>query len=110
VALSLLVNPPQAAQIVLGELAVGLSYCQLVRVRRESLNQDRPTNVERARMSLGIAEQMMWKLKPTHPQFNEIMARTERLRLGFKASVLSPCKLAPFFHFDTVLIVCTPTM
>ena len=65
---------------VFDELALGLGICQALQRNEPAEAQARLWKIARAQISIEVAEDSMWQLHMSHPDFNQMMALTERLR------------------------------
>jgi hypothetical protein len=74
-----------AVECVFAYLTVGLTCCRIVRTRRDNLNEKCSAGIEQARTLLQIAEKFMWRVKQTHPEFDQMVARVERLKFEIAA-------------------------
>ena len=84
----LLANHETSVDCVFTYLTVGLTCCRIVRTRQVNLNENYSFGLDRARAALQIAEAFMWRVKPKHPDFDQMMAQVERLK--FEIAALSP--------------------
>ena len=80
-------NREVAVNFVHVELQTGLSSCRFVRHSQYMTEERRNWHLEFGRKALAHAEGAMWKLKMTHPDFDQLMAMAERLK--FELSNLS---------------------
>lgn len=70
-----------AIHFVFVGLTTGIASCQIARKRRESPGPDYSRSVERAQTALKTAERFMWRFRMKHPDFDQMTALAERLRM-----------------------------
>jgi hypothetical protein len=68
-----------ATDLAFAELANGLNICRLLRLQ-PTVEASRYWKIARAQIALEVAEDSMWDLRLSHPDFNQMMALAERLR------------------------------
>jgi hypothetical protein len=73
-------NRSEGAHFVFAELATGLSICKLLRINQPAAKEARSWKIARAQIALEVAEDSMWQLGLSHPDFNQMMALAERLK------------------------------
>jgi len=72
-------NRKAAIEFVFAEVASGLGFCRLARsVPQQDWKHGK--GIQYAREALQVAQKYMWKLGMTHPDFDQMMAQTERLQ------------------------------
>jgi len=69
-----------AIQFVFTELTVGITSCQIAK-KRGALSLDISQALRQGEVALHAAEKYMWKFKMMHPEFDQMIALAERLRL-----------------------------
>jgi hypothetical protein len=74
-----------AVDFVRGELRTGLSSCHFIRHAQFLSDKKKAWHLECARKALQHAEAAMWKIKMTHPEFDQMMALAERLHFELDA-------------------------
>jgi hypothetical protein len=74
-----------AVGFVYTELVTGLSSCRLVRESTIIKKRMKAWHLNYAETVLQHAEAGMWKLKLSHPEFDQMMALAERLRFELDA-------------------------
>jgi hypothetical protein len=67
------------------ELNVGLMYCRQLRESHHMREEKRVRLITQADLALKVAELAMWKTKPLHPEFDQMMALVERLKFELGA-------------------------
>jgi hypothetical protein len=73
-------NRSDGTCFVFAELTTGLRICKALRLHELAAAAGRPWEIARAQISVEVAEDSMWQLKMNHPDFNQMMALTERLK------------------------------
>jgi hypothetical protein len=73
-------NRDVAVGFVYTELLTGLASCRLLRSGLTHAQKRRAWHLEYAKKALHDAEAGMWKLKLSHPEFDQMLALAERLR------------------------------
>jgi hypothetical protein len=73
-------NRDVAVGFVYTELLTGLASCRLLRSGLKHAQARKAWHLEYANKALQDAEAGMWKLKLSHPEFDQMMALAERLR------------------------------
>lgn len=74
-----------AVGFVYTELLTGLSSCRLIRESTSIDGRTKAWHLNYAETALQHAEAGMWKLKLSHPEFDQMMALEERLRFELDA-------------------------
>jgi hypothetical protein len=69
-----------AISFIYTELLTGLSSCRIIRNSQIIPERKKSWHYEYARKALHDAEAAMWRLKLSHPEFDQMMALAERLR------------------------------
>lgn len=64
---------------VLAQIHLGLTLCEVAKTK-PCTEQRRARALKLGQAALDSADKFMWKLGLRHPQFDEMMAQTERLR------------------------------
>lgn len=70
--------------VVLSSLQFGLTSCKIAGAANGGVEES--VCLKKATRALEIAEQYMWKLKLSHPDFGQLMAQAERLK--FEIAIL----------------------
>jgi hypothetical protein len=78
-------NRDIAVSFVYTQLLTGLASCRLLRSGLTHALTRRAWHLEYATKALQDAEAAMWKLKLSHPEFDQMMAIAERLRFELDA-------------------------
>jgi hypothetical protein len=73
-------NRDVAVGFIYTELLTGLSSCRIIRNSRIIPERKKAWHFEYAKKALQDAESAMWKLRLSHPEFDQMMALAERLR------------------------------
>jgi Uri superfamily endonuclease len=73
-------NRDVAVGFIYTELASGLLSCRFLRDTQIIPERKRAWHLDYAMKALEHAEAAMWKLKLSHPEFDQMMALAERLR------------------------------
>jgi hypothetical protein len=73
-------NRDVAVGFVYTELLTGLASCRLLRRGLTHAQARKAWHLEYAKKALRDAEAAMWRLKLSHPEFDQMMALAERLR------------------------------
>jgi len=73
-------NREVAISFVYIELMTGLSSCQQIRASRVMTESQKAWHLAFAGKAFHAAEAAMWKIKMTHPEFDQMTALAERLR------------------------------
>ena len=68
-----------ATGLVFAEVTAGLCFCRIARSVPQSDWKYR-SGVRNAHTALQMADKYMWKLGLSHPEFDQMMAQTERLK------------------------------
>ena len=70
-----------AVDFVLTELTTGIISCKIARTRRDKLGLDYTFTLQQAQLALYTAEKFMWRFRMKHPEFDQMTALAERLRM-----------------------------
>ena len=73
-----------AIDFVLTELTVGITRCQIARGRRQ-LGLDASMAIQQAQAALHSASSSMQRFRPLYPEFDQMTALAERLRMELDA-------------------------
>jgi hypothetical protein len=73
-------NRDVAVSFVYIELQTGLSSCRLIRNSPAMTEKVKAWHLMHAQKALQVAETAMWRIKMPHPEFDQMMALTERLK------------------------------
>jgi hypothetical protein len=83
------INHNMAVDCVLTYLQIGLTRCRIVRSRRDIFQENYSDGLEQAGAALTLAERIMWRIKPRHPEFDQMMAKVEQLKFELKSLTLN---------------------
>ena len=72
------------AKVVNAGLQWGITNCKLAR-KASSGDLSIQHYIKNASDALNTAEKLMWKLKMSHPDFDQMMAQCERLKLELQS-------------------------
>ena len=76
---TLALSRSSAVGLVFAEVTAGLTFCRVAEMK----DKGSPKHLEGIRLAkeaLRIAEKYMWMLQMSHPEFDQMMAMTERLK------------------------------
>jgi hypothetical protein len=73
-------NRDVAVSFVYIRLQTGLSSCRLIRESQVMTEPSKAWHMDHAQKALQVAETAIWRIQMAHPEFDQMMALTERLR------------------------------